>query len=119
MEDIMLYIMAAGYGAAGIMHFVVPKTYLKIMPPWVPRPLLMVQVSGVLEILFAVLLLPIGTRHIAAWLIIALLIAIFPANIQMAINFSARRNRYFWLAIARLPLQAVLVWWAWLYTRGI
>jgi uncharacterized membrane protein len=60
-------------------------------------------------------LIPDATRSIAAWLIIALLIAIFPANIQMSINFKRKNNPYFWITIVRLPLQLLLIWWAWLY----
>ena len=107
--------MAACYAAAGITHFVYPRAYKRIMPPWVPQPMFVVYLSGVLEITFALLLIPLATRHIAACLIILLLIAVFPANVQMAINFRRRRNPYLWLAIARLPLQPLLIWWAWLY----
>ena len=78
-----------------------------------------VYLSGVLEIVFALLLLPLTTRHVAAWLIIFLLIAVFPANMQMALNFRRKHNPYLWLAIARLPLQPLLIWWAWIYTCPI
>ena len=108
--------MATGYVIAGIMHFVRPRTYKRIMPPWVPQPLAMVYLSGVMEITFALLLLPVITRHIAAWLIVLLLIAVFPANVQMALNFRRKHHPYLWLAIVRLPLQPLLIWWAWLYT---
>ncbi len=115
----MLYVMAAGYAAAGITHFVYPRVYKRIMPPWVPQPMFVVYLSGVLEIVFALLLLPLTTRHVAAWLIIFLLIAVFPANMQMALNFRRKHNPYLWLAIARLPLQPLLIWWAWIYTCPI
>jgi uncharacterized membrane protein len=75
-------------------------------------------VSGICEIVFALLLIPIATRTIGAWLLIVLLIAIFPANIQMSINYSRKHSPQFWLTIIRLPFQLVLIWWAWLYTRG-
>ena len=108
--------MAIGYASAGITHFVYPRAYKKIMPPWVPAPLQVVYLSGILEVLFAAMLLPLSTRHISAWLIIFLLVAVFPANIQMAINFRRKHHPYLWLAIARLPLQPLLIWWAWLNT---
>ena len=117
MKNIFLYIMAIGYIAAGANHFLAPRMYMKIMPDWVPAALLMVKVSGILEIGFALMLLPEKTRHLGAWLLIALLVAVFPANVQMAINFSRKDNPYLWLAYARLPLQLVLVWWAWVYTK--
>jgi len=109
--------MALCYIAAGINHFVFPPMYMKIMPPWVPLHSLMVKVTGVLEVAFAILLIPPETRHAGAWLLIALLVAIFPANVQMAIKFRRKQNKYLWLAYTRLPLQAVLIWWAWLYTK--
>jgi uncharacterized membrane protein len=116
MEDIWLYVMAVFYVAAGINHFVNPKWYIRIIPPWLPNPPLLNQISGACEIIFGLLLIPDATRSIAAWLIIALLIAIFPANIQMSINFKRKNNRYYWITLVRLPLQLVLIWWAWLYT---
>lgn len=109
--------MVIFYIAAGINHFINPAMYLAIMPPYISYHLPLVYVSGVCEILFALLLLPTGTRHIGAWLIIALLIAIFPANIQMAITYWRADSPYFWIAMARLPLQAPLIYWAWIYTR--
>ena len=117
MHDILLYIMALCYIAAGINHFVSPRMYMKIMPHWVPLQSLAVKVSGVLEVAFGLLLFPLQSRHIGAWLLIALLLAIFPANVQMAINFRKKHKRYLWLAYARLPLQVVLIWWAWVYTK--
>ena len=119
MKNATVYLMAVGYIAAGIMHLLFPRGYLRIMPAWVPAPLMAVYASGVIEILFALLLLPVATRAVAAWLIIVMLVAIFPANIQMVINFRDQHSRYLWLAIARLPLQLVLIWWAWYYTRTI
>lgn len=117
MKLFSIYAMAIGYIFAGVMHFIFPKPYKRIMPPWLPYPLALVYISGICEIVFGLLLIPENTRSIAAWLIIALLIAIFPANIQMAINFRSRNNPYLWMAIARLPLQALLIWWAWTYTK--
>jgi len=115
--NFFLYLMAAAYVLAGMNHFWHPGGYLKIMPSYIPAPAVMVAVSGICEILFGLLLLPVSTRIAAAWLIIALLIAIFPANIQMLVNFYRRNNPYLWVAILRLPLQLLLIWWAWLYTH--
>ncbi|MCF2487878.1 MauE/DoxX family redox-associated membrane protein [Dyadobacter sp. CY347] len=111
-----LYIMAALYIFTGTMHFLRPKGFMQIMPKFVPWHYQLVLVSGICEIAFALLLLFPATRPIGAWLIIILLVAVFPANIQMAITFYQKQNPYLWLAILRLPLQFVLIWWAWLYT---
>ena len=109
--------MAISYMAAGINHFWHSSVYMAIMPPWLPFSAALVYISGVFEFMLGLLLFPAGTRRMAAWGIVALLIAVFPANIQMAINYYHEHNPNLWLAIARLPLQVVLVWWAWLYTR--
>lgn len=118
MNRFFLYLMAALYILAGINHFWHPRTYLGIMPPYIPYPAAMVAVSGICEVLFGGMLLMQQTRVMGAWLIIALLIAVFPANIQMATNWQRAGHPLLWLAIARLPLQALLIWWAWAYTRA-
>ncbi|TDE18236.1 DoxX family protein [Dyadobacter psychrotolerans] len=117
MKILSLYIMSFFYIAAGVMHFLKPKGYLKIMPGFLPFPLQLVYISGAVEILCGLLLLFPVTRSAGAWLTILLLIVILPANIQMAVNFYQKSNPYFWLTILRLPLQLVLIWWAWTYTK--
>ncbi len=109
--------MAALYIFAGINHFLNPEIYLGIMPSGLPYPAARVAISGIAEIGLGVLLVPQKTRRIAAWGIILLLIAVFPANIQMALDWHREDHAYEWIAWARLPLQAVLVWWAWRFTR--
>jgi uncharacterized membrane protein len=107
--------MALLYIGAGINHFVHPDQYVRIMPPYIPYHRAMVLLSGVFEIGLGLLFLPAVTRPRAAWGIIALLIAVFPANIQMAINYHRQGNPHLWLALVRLPLQIPLIWWAWKY----
>ena len=109
--------MACLYIAAGIYHFICPKFYTRIMPRWLPMHLQLVYISGAFEIILGLLLFPIATRVVAAWGIIALLIAVFPANIQMMLNYRRRHNPYLWITILRLPLQLLLIWWAWQYTK--
>ncbi|ALD20718.1 MauE/DoxX family redox-associated membrane protein [Hymenobacter sp. DG25A] len=112
-----LYVLALLFMAAGILHFLRPGPYVRIMPPYLPSPLLLVYLSGVAEVGLGALLLPRQTRRWAAWGLIALLIAVFPANIYMAQHNPSGLDVPAWLLWARLPLQAVLIWWAWLYTR--
>lgn len=116
-NQLSLYLMAVFYVNAGISHFIIPQLYLDIMPPWLPWHLEIVYISGVCEIVFGALLFPRRTRRIAAWLIIALLVAVYPANIQMAINYWYENNPQLWIALIRLPIQVLLVWWAWVYTK--
>lgn len=114
---ISLYIMAVFYVAAGINHFINPDFYAGIMPPWIPFQLELIYISGGIEVAAALLLLFPMTRSLGAWTIIALLLAIFPANIQMAINYYEIGHSLFWLTLVRLPFQLVLIWWAWTYTK--
>jgi uncharacterized membrane protein len=117
MKKVFLYLMAFFYAIAGVNHFVHTPPYLQIMPAWLPYPLLLVYISGICETVFGLLLIPVATRRAAAWLIIALLVAIFPANIQMMLNYRHDHNPQLWLMIARLPVQVLLILWAQVYTR--
>jgi uncharacterized membrane protein len=109
--------MAVLYIVAGINHFCNTAGYLSIMPALIPYKTALVYISGCCEIVFGALLFNKRTRHIAAWLIIILLIAVYPANIQMCINYYRNNNPYFWLTVLRLPLQFLLIWWAYIYTK--
>jgi uncharacterized membrane protein len=114
---ILRVLLALFFVLAGINHFRQTGFYLRMMPPYVPWHLAMVQISGVAEVALGVLLLIPAASRIAAWGLIALLIAVFPANLQMALHpdtFPEFSPRALWL---RLPLQAVLIAWACWYTR--
>lgn len=117
MRRLLLYLMALLYILAGINHFLNTETYMAIMPPWLPAHRWLVFVSGIAEIMLGTLLLPRKSRRLAAWGIIALLITVFPANLQMALDWHRQGHAHEWMAWLRLPLQIVLVWWAWRYTR--
>ncbi|MBW4520219.1 MAG: DoxX family protein [Scytolyngbya sp. HA4215-MV1] len=104
---------------AGVLHFATPDPFVKIVPSYLPSPLMLVYVSGFFEILGGVgLLMPLVSQA-AAWGLIALFIAVFPANINMAVNQIHLDGipDIPWLYWARLPLQAVLIAWAWWYTQ--
>ena len=117
MSKVFLYLMSSLYILAGISHFIYPKFYLKIIPLGLPYHSFINYGTGVLEIIFALMLIPASTRVLGAWLIIALLIAIFSANIKMCVDFYHKSHPQFWIALVRLPLQFVLMGWAWLYTK--
>jgi uncharacterized membrane protein len=119
MSKFSLYTMTVLYVAAGINHFVNPAIYQKIMPPWLPEPRLLIYISGICEVVFALLLLFPATRILGAWCIIGLLVAVFPANIQMMLQYAKANSPWLWLAILRLPLQGVLVWWAYTFTKPV
>lgn len=108
--------MAILYIVAGINHFRVPRLYLKIIPPYFPKPKTLNLICGGSEIVLgAALCIPMLTKF-AAWGIIALLIAVFPANIYMYLNDNASLGIPSWLRLIRLPLQLGLIWWAYIYT---
>ena len=116
---LLKYLLAIGFTIAGVNHFVNPEFYLKIMPPVLPAHLFLIYLSGFFQIVFGVaLLIPKYTR-LAAWGIVALLIAVFPANVYMAMNAElfSEYNRI--LLYLRLPLQFVFIAWAFYYTRVI
>jgi uncharacterized membrane protein len=102
--------------AAGVMHFVAPDFYMKIMPPYLPYPRTLVLVSGGFEIALGVFLLIPLTSRWAAWGLIALLIAVFPANIYMYQHAKDFRISPL-LLFLRLPLQGLLILWGFAYTR--
>lgn len=103
--------------AAGVNHFVRPDFYVRIVPPYLPWPRELVLVSGVAEVLLGVLLLIPRTTVLAAWGLIALLIAVFPANLHMALHTGQYPEVPAWALWLRLPMQGVLIAWAWWYTR--
>jgi len=104
----------------GILHFIKPELFVKIVPPQLPYPLELVYISGFFEILGGIGLLIPSVSVAAAWGIIALFIAVFPANINQAINSISIEGipNNPWLYWLRLPFQAVLIAWAWWYTKS-
>jgi uncharacterized membrane protein len=106
--------------AAGILHFVYPAYYQAIVPPYLPAPAALVAVSGGAEILGGAGLLVRRWRRAAGWGLIALMLAVFPANVEMLRQArehgaSALVQAALWL---RLPFQGVLIWWAWRLSRA-
>ncbi len=99
--------------AAGINHFVSPDVYMKIMPDFLPWPLALVYVSGFFEVLGGVGLAVPRLRRAAGWGLIALLVAVFPANIDMLMNADQFPAIPVWALVARLPLQGVMIAWVW------
>ncbi|MBA2764439.1 MAG: DoxX family protein [Thermoleophilaceae bacterium] len=114
--------LAAVFSFAGVMHFVIPRTYEAIMPPYLPAHHELVLISGIAEIVGGLAVIPPSTRSFARWWLIALLIAVFPANLHLAINpgdvkgFDPDRIPE-WLLWARLPGQLLFIYWVWRATR--
>ncbi len=97
---------------AGVNHFLNPKLYLRIMPPYLPWHEALVALSGAGEIALGLLVFVPRYRRMAGWGLIALLVAVFPANVYMALNPQRFAPIPQWALWLRLPLQAVLIAWA-------
>jgi uncharacterized membrane protein len=112
------YVLAAIMVFIGVGHFIAPKGFERIVPEWLPAPRALVYVSGVFEILGGIGLLVPLTRPWAAWGLIALYVAVFPANVNQAIHRLplGRMQVPAWALWARLPFQIVFIAWAYQYT---
>ncbi len=106
------------YIGAGTLHFLLTRRYVAIMPPYLPTPRTLVLLSGAAEIAGGVgVLVPSrAVRRAAAWGVVALLIAVMPANIYMVTDHQRFANIPLWVLVLRLPLQLPLIYWAWRYT---
>jgi uncharacterized membrane protein len=120
-KRILMWVMAVAYAGAGFNHLVNPDFYIRIMPPGLPSPEWLNLISGLAEIVLGVFLLEPRTRILAAWGLIALLIAVFPANVYVATaNLGidgAPGTGPGGLHYLRFPFQVVFILWAWWYTR--
>jgi len=115
--------LAAFFAFAGAMHFVVPRSYEAMMPPSLPRHREAVAVSGLAEIAGGAAVLAPSTRRFARWRLLALLLAVFPANVHMAVRPEQIRGLDLeriprWALWARLPLQPLAMLWVWRATRS-
>lgn len=110
-----LYLMAGMYVFAGIMHFIKPKAYLRIMPRYLPNHKLLVSLSGIVEILLGVGLCFEATKAIAIYGIIAMLAVFLLVHFYMLTGKKASAGIPKWILLLRIPLQFGLMYWAWWY----
>ena len=116
LDDAVPWGVVLMFAAAGTLHFVFPRAYERIMPRWLPAHRALVYASGAAELAGAAGLLLAPLRPIAGWGLIALLIAVLPANVQMLQDARADPRTPTWaraLLWVRLPLQLPLMWWVW------
>lgn len=109
-----LYVMSGIYFLAGVFHFIQPKIYKAIIPKYLPNRLMLVYLSGIAEILLAVLLLFPSTRNVAIYGIILMLLVFLLVHFYMLTN-TYRTNIPKALLWLRIPLQFGLMWWAYQY----
>jgi uncharacterized membrane protein len=115
--------LAGFFSFAGAMHFVIPRSCEAIMPPSLPKHREAVAVSGIAEMVGGVAVLARPTRRFARWWLLVLLLAVFPANVHMAVNPEQVRGLDLkriprWALWARLPLQPLAMVWVWRATRN-
>jgi uncharacterized membrane protein len=106
------YLLAGLLTVTGTMHFVAPKVFVSIMPPQLPHRSALVSASGAAELTCAAGLAVPRTRRVAGWATALLFVAVFPANVQMALDAGDRSAAYRAATYARLPVQVPLVMWA-------
>jgi len=115
--------LAAFFSFTGIMHFVIPRSYEAIVPPSIAdRKGEIVAISGVAEVLGGLAVLHPTTRRFGRWWLLALLVAVFPANVHMAVSPEQVEGLDLkkvprWALWARLPLQPLAMLWVWRATR--
>ncbi len=106
-------LLAGVFAVSGTVHLVAPRVFEPLVPPWVPAHRAVVLVSGVAELVCAAGLVLPATRRTAGPASAALLVAVFPGNLQMAVDARGRSAAYRVATLARLPLQVPLVRTAW------
>lgn len=114
-------LLALGMVSIGVLHFLRPEPFVRIVPPQLPAPWLLVYASGLAEIALGLLVLPRRTRRLAAFGLVALYVAVFPANLYMAlaeVQLDPAAPLPLWMLWARLPLQVVFIAWA-LWVRHV
>ena len=120
MKRVFQWLLAALFIVSGTLHFVRTDFYLRLMPPYLPAHRELVYLSGVIEFGLGVLLLVPRYTRLAAWGLIATLIAVFPANLHAAMTAgtpeAALPGEPLWQWL-RLPVQAVFIAWAYWFTR--
>jgi uncharacterized membrane protein len=118
-KTILLYLLVAFYLFMGSAHLIAPAQYYAMMPSWLPMQTILIYLSGCIEILLAILLLFTKSRKNAAKAIIAMLIAfLILIHIPQSIGYYKTEHADFLLSIARIPMQFLLIGWAWLFTKN-
>ena len=106
-------LLAVFFTAAGLLHFLRPGMYEEIVPEYLPAPHELVLASGAAEIAGGIGVIPERTRRLAGFWLAATLIAVFPANVHMALHPERYPQIPHAALLARLPLQLVMIWLVW------
>lgn len=113
------HLMAGMYLVAGLAHWLFPKAYLRVLPPWVPWARFTVWASGLLEVVLGVALWIPETRKAALYGIMGMLLLFMPVHTHMLSDRQAGANLPHWFLWLRIPLQGFLIYWAYGYLKGL
>ncbi len=111
------YLMAAIYIIAGLMHFIRPKMYMRILPGYLPGHKFLVNATGLAEVVLGIALFFLMTKDIALYLIIAMLVFFLPVHFHMLFDKRASMGLPKWILILRIPLQFGLMYWTYWYLQ--
>jgi uncharacterized membrane protein len=113
-------ILAVCIVVAGVLHFAQSEPFIRIVPDSLPAPAALVYISGAIEIMLGIGLLVPPVSQLSAWGLVALFIAVYPANLNMAFNHIQIEGipDAWWFQAIRLPFQFVLIAWAYWLTRS-
>jgi len=120
LKNTSLIVLIIGYALAGINHFISPKSYYRIIPAYLPYPVIINILAGIFEILFALLLIFPNTRTMAVYGIVLMLIAFLPVHIEMIAHAPLKLGNFMvtpLIAWLRLALQPALMLWVWWYHK--
>ncbi len=109
------YILALIFIVGGFFHLKKPGLYKKITPPYIPQKDTVVLLTGIIEMILGFMLITKDTQTMAAWGIIVVLMLFLPVHFYMLQNKEASLKLPQWILLARLPLQFLLIYWAWMY----
>lgn len=119
MHALSLYAVAVLFVGTGVAHVLWPSVFVRIMPPYLPRPLLLIYLSGIAEVIGGLGVLVPALRVYAGWGLLLLLCAVFPVHVYMARHPEVFSDIPLWALYLRLPLQFVLMAWVyWAACRG-
>ena len=118
MKHLSRILLGLLFVAAGVYHFVNPAFYVRIMPPYLPWHHELVLLSGAAESVLGLMAMSPRLAMPARWGLLALLVAVFPANLHMALHAEEYPDMPAIALWVRLPLQGLLMWWVWSVTRN-
>jgi uncharacterized membrane protein len=121
LKKMALYFTGLFFCLAGAHHFIAPEFYKPMMPPYIPIPMELIYISGFFEIIGGIGLMIPKTRVIASWGLMALLLAVLPADIHFWTKINPLPNAYVslsWVLFLRIPLQFLFIAWLYMFAKN-